>query len=144
MTSFFLTAPHGFGNLWLSITMWGFSVPRGIHEKGGFSLWRTHAPEMCLPARAAVAHIAMDSLRRFFASEIQNYVRYIMSKHTTLVDMLDVCHSKLSFLSDAISQDKVETFRLSPQGNYGLYNIISEIETELEFVMNEMTTPEVK
>ena len=46
-------------------------------------------------------------------------------------DRLHVCAAKLAFLTDTISQDTAKVFRLSEPGTYGLYLILSDIETEL-------------
>lgn len=54
-------------------------------------------------------------------------------------DMLNVCKAKLCFLTDVFSQDHATNFRFSEDGLHGLYCILSDIEGEMEFVVNELT-----
>jgi hypothetical protein len=138
-----LTAPAGFGMLNTSKVQWGRPAPRNQGEKGVISFKGVSAPEMCLPARAAAVHWTVDSLRRFFASEIQNPVRCFMAQINDLTDRLNVCKSKVSFLTDVFSQDHATDFRFSEDGLSGLYFILRDIEGEIEFIVNELSAKEV-
>jgi hypothetical protein len=53
-------------------------------------------------------------------------------------DRLNVCASKLAFITDALTQDKVFVFRLSEEGTAGLYYILSGIEKELREISTEV------
>ncbi len=61
-----------------------------------------------------------------------------MPSQTDLVDMLNVCRSKLAFITDAFTQDKVDVFRFSEEGMNGFYFILSDIEGDLEFISKEL------
>lgn len=53
-------------------------------------------------------------------------------------DRLNVCASKLAFIEDALTQDKVFVFRLSEEGTAGLYYILSDVEQELREIITEV------
>lgn len=49
-------------------------------------------------------------------------------------DTLDVCRTRLSFLTDVFSQDQTRDFRFSEDGINGFYWILRNIEENLEQV----------
>jgi hypothetical protein len=53
-------------------------------------------------------------------------------------DRLNICASKLAFIEDALTQDKVLNFRMCEEGTAGLFYILSEIEKELNSVAKEV------
>ena len=81
---------------------------------------------------------AVDNTRAFYCPKVKNPWRLTMPQQTDLVDMLNVCRSKLAFISDAFTQDEVDVFRFSEEGMNGFYFILSDIEGDLEFISNEM------
>ncbi len=55
-----------------------------------------------------------------------------------LGDLLNECKAKVAFLTDVFSQDDVRTFSFSEQGMFGFYLILSDIETMIDHVGNEL------
>lgn len=104
-----LTAQDDFGMLETSKALWGRSAPCQSGKKGDCSFQGVlHcAPEMCLPARAAAAHKAVDSLGRFFASEIQNLMRCKMTDKS----FKTFCNGLALYVSHFLKESELEVFR---------------------------------
>lgn len=104
-----------------------------------FSFYGQLRPECLHVARHGAASFwAVATLRAIFMPETARTKRRFTMDTLDLVDMLNVCCAKIAFISDVFTQESTDTFHLSPSGQDGFAFIMSDLESDVEFVSMEL------